>query len=163
MLSSEGIDKKDHVFIHPFLQLWGFAVGEFASIFLCLIWYFIKKTKVNSPDETLEKKKKINPLLLLPPALFEMLMLSAFFIALVFTTASSFQILSGANIIFGCIFSRIFLKRKLEIYQWIAIFITIGFQCFEPYPNNYLYYTILYSRWSDCCWTWRSSKRNKWR
>ena len=125
MLSSEGRDQKDHLFIHPFLQLWGFAVGEFASIFLCLIWYLIKKTKDDSVNE-MPEKKKINPLLLLPPAIFEMLMLSAFFIALVFTNASSYQIISGANLIFGCIFSRIFLKRKLEIYQWIAIFITIG-------------------------------------
>ena len=125
MLSSEGSDNKDHLFIHPFLQLWGFAVGEFASIFLCLIWYLVKKDKVNTSNEN-EGKKNINPILLLPPALMEILSLSAFFIALIFTTASSFQILTGANLIFGCIFSRIFLKRKLEIFQWIAIFITIG-------------------------------------
>ena len=136
MLSSKGSDKKDHLFIHPFLQLWGFAVGEFASIFLCLIWYLVKKTKVNSSNETSEKKN-INPLLLLPPALMEILSLSAFFIALIFTTASSFQILTGANIIFGCIFSRIFLKRKLEIYQWLAIFITIGNRC--------MYFTYLFT------------------
>ena len=90
-----------------------------------MIWYLVKKEKINSSDEN-EEKKNINPLLLLPPALMEILSLSAFFVALIFTTASSFQILTGANLIFGCIFSRIFLKRRLEIFQWIAIFITIG-------------------------------------
>ena len=126
MLSSEGRDQKDHLFIHPFLQLWGFAVGEFASIFLCLVRCLVKNNKVDISDETLEKKKKINPSLLLPPALMEMLMRSAFLIAMTLTTASSVQILSGANLIFVCIFSRIFLKRKLESYQWMAILITIG-------------------------------------
>ena len=125
MLSSEGSDKKNHLFIHPFLQLWGLAVGEFACIVFCLIWYLVKKQNADSSNKT-EEKKKINPFLLFPPAMMEIFMLSTFFIALIFTTASSFQILSGANLIFGCIFSRIFLKRKLDLYQWIAVFITIG-------------------------------------
>ena len=48
-------------------------------------------------------------------------------IALIFTTASSFQILAGANVVFGCLFSRIFLKkRKLELHQWIAVFMMIS-------------------------------------
>ena len=126
MLSSEGSNKKNHLFIHPFLQLWGLAVGEFACIVLCLFWYLVKKQKADSSNESEGKRKKINPFLLFPPAMMEIFMLSTFFIALIFTTASSFQILSGANLIFGCIFSRIFLKRKLDLYQWIAVFITIG-------------------------------------
>ena len=140
-LYSEGKNGKSHIFRHPFLQTWGLSVGEFACIFITLVWNLWKGqgTKNDQNDTTTENNNKVkdtktqskeelefSPFIFLPAAIFHQGSRCLIFMALIFTTASSYQILSGSNLIFACILSKIFLKKVLPWHKWIGVLIIIG-------------------------------------
>ena len=77
-------------------------------------------------SKTSQESPKFSIFIFLPAAIMHLTSRCLVFLALNFTTASSFQMLSGANLIFTCLLSRLFLERKLEWWKWLAIFIIIG-------------------------------------
>ncbi|XP_063296855.1 solute carrier family 35 member F6 [Pelobates fuscus] len=114
---------ESHEFQHPFLQ----AVGMFLGELSCLaVFYILVFRDRRSPEPTVSTSQPFNSWLFLPPALCDMTGTSIMYVALNMTSASSFQMLRGAVIIFTGLLSVAFLGRKLECSQWIGIVVTIG-------------------------------------
>ncbi|XP_062981582.1 solute carrier family 35 member F6 [Elgaria multicarinata webbii] len=122
-LSAPGCNgSTEHSFQHPFLQ----AVGMFLGEFSCLaVFYLLLCCDRRRPEPTMAPPQSFNPLLFLPPALCDMTGTSLMYVALNMTSASSFQMLRGAVIIFTGLLSVAFLGRKLVWNQWLGIVITI--------------------------------------
>ncbi|XP_063156370.1 solute carrier family 35 member F6 [Candoia aspera] len=111
-----------HNFQHPFLQ----AVGMFLGEFSCLaVFYLLLCSDRRRSEPTMTPPQPFNRLLFLPPALCDMTGTSLMYVALNMTSASSFQMLRGAVIIFTGLLSVAFLGRKLVLSQWLGILITI--------------------------------------
>ncbi|XP_057597510.1 solute carrier family 35 member F6 [Hippopotamus amphibius kiboko] len=114
---------QEHSFQHPFLQ----AVGMFLGEFSCLAaFYLLQCRAAGHPDTSADLQQAFNPLLFLPPALCDMTGTSIMYVALNMTSASSFQMLRGAVIIFTGLFSVAFLGRRLALSQWLGILATIA-------------------------------------
>jgi len=135
-------------FEHPFLQ----AVGMFLGEILCLlafkfIWYSTAKYRIErmtyEGDPTsplvqcwpIQIKKDIgltqgrqvfNPLIFWVAAILDMLSTCLSYFALNLTTASSFQMLRGSVMVFTALFSILFLKKRLDLMQWIGIFTVVA-------------------------------------
>ncbi|XP_050804846.1 solute carrier family 35 member F6 isoform X2 [Gopherus flavomarginatus] len=113
----------EHSFQHPFLQ----AVGMFLGEFSCLAAFYILVCRDRQRAEpSLAPAQPFNPLLFLPPALCDMTGTSIMYVALNMTSASSFQMLRGAVIIFTGLLSVAFLGRKLVPSQWLGILVTMA-------------------------------------
>lgn len=69
---------------------------------------------------------KYSPLLLLPPALCDVVASSIMYVGLTLTSASSYQMLRGSIMIFVGIFSWIFLKKKLEWFRWAGMLVILS-------------------------------------
>ncbi|XP_013870905.1 solute carrier family 35 member F6 [Austrofundulus limnaeus] len=123
MLSAKGChDDPEHDFSHPFLQAVGMFLGEFCCLVVFHIWLCHDRRR---PEPRINPGQRFNPLLFFPPAMCDMLATSIMYVALNMTSASSFQMLRGAVIIFTGLLSVAFLGRKLAVSQWIGILITI--------------------------------------
>ncbi|XP_038250977.1 solute carrier family 35 member F6 [Dermochelys coriacea] len=113
----------EHSFQHPFLQ----AVGMFLGEFSCLAaFYLLVCRDQRRAEPSLAPAQPFNPLLFLPPALCDMTGTSIMYVALNMTSASSFQMLRGAVIIFTGLLSVAFLGRKLVPSQWLGILVTMA-------------------------------------
>ncbi|XP_067390139.1 solute carrier family 35 member F6 [Emydura macquarii macquarii] len=113
----------EHSFQHPFLQ----AVGMFLGEFSCLAAFYLLVCRDRQRAEpSMAPPRPFNPLLFLPPALCDMTGTSIMYVALNMTSASSFQMLRGAVIIFTGLLSVAFLGRKLVPSQWLGILVTIA-------------------------------------
>uniref|UniRef100_A0A914E0U5 Sugar phosphate transporter domain-containing protein n=1 Tax=Acrobeloides nanus TaxID=290746 RepID=A0A914E0U5_9BILA len=79
-------------------------------------------------DEAEEPKiPKFNPFIFLPPALCDVIATSLSYTGLNLTTASSYQMLRGAVIIFTGLLSVAFLRMRLQGYRWIGmLLVTLG-------------------------------------
>ncbi|GCB71783.1 solute carrier family 35 member F6 isoform X1 [Scyliorhinus torazame] len=111
-----------HLFNHPFLQ----AVGMFLGEVSCLaVFYMILCHDRRRTEPQMAPVRKFNSFLFLPPALCDMTATSIMYIALNLTSASSFQMLRGAVVIFTGLLSVAFLGRRLITSQWVGIFLTI--------------------------------------
>lgn len=109
-------------FSHPFLQ----AVGMFLGEFCCLaVFHLLLCQDKRRPIPQMNPGQSFNPLLFFPPAMCDMTATSIMYVALNMTSASSFQMLRGAVIIFTGLLSVAFLGRKLIVSQWVGILITI--------------------------------------
>ncbi|XP_061667439.1 solute carrier family 35 member F6 [Syngnathoides biaculeatus] len=112
----------EHAFSHPFVQ----AVGMFLGEFSCLgVFYILLCHDRRRPEPSVNPGRSFNPLLFFPPAMCDMLATSTMYVALNMTSASSFQMLRGAVIIFTGLLSVAFLGRRLLTSQWIGILVTI--------------------------------------
>ncbi|TDH00537.1 hypothetical protein EPR50_G00189610 [Perca flavescens] len=123
MFSAKGChDGPQHKFTHPFVQAVGMFLGEFSCIaaFYMLLCYDRRR-----PEPKVNPGQSFNPLLFFPPAMCDMTATSIMYVALNMTSASSFQMLRGAVIIFTGLLSVAFLGRRLLPSQWLGIFITI--------------------------------------
>ncbi|XP_069030153.1 solute carrier family 35 member F6 [Embiotoca jacksoni] len=115
-------DDPKHQFAHPFVQ----AVGMFLGEFSCLAaFYILLCHDKRRPQPKMNAAQSFNPLLFFAPAMCDMTATSIMYVALNMTSASSFQMLRGAVIIFTGLLSVAFLGRRLAANQWIGIFITI--------------------------------------
>ncbi|XP_074845163.1 solute carrier family 35 member F6 [Carettochelys insculpta] len=113
----------EHSFQHPFLQ----AVGMFLGEFSCLAAFYLLVCRDRRRAEpSMGPPQPFNPLLFLPPALCDMTGTSIMYVALNMTSASSFQMLRGAVIIFTGLLSVAFLGRKLVPSQWLGILVTMA-------------------------------------
>ncbi|KAI1897717.1 hypothetical protein AGOR_G00086150 [Albula goreensis] len=111
-----------HTFSHPFVQ----AVGMFLGELSCLAVFYIALCQDRRrPEPKMNPGQSFNPILFLPPALCDMTATSLMYVALNMTSASSFQMLRGAVIIFTGLLSVAFLGRRLVASQWVGILITI--------------------------------------
>ncbi|VDO86626.1 unnamed protein product [Haemonchus placei] len=127
-------------FNHPFLQSTCMFFGEF----LCLVAFFIiygyRKHRWNSvnisgqsgsvTDITSDSEPQLpqfNPFVFLPPACCDILATSIMYIGLNLTTASSFQMLRGAVIVFTGLLSVGMLGARIQGFKWIGmIFVILG-------------------------------------
>ncbi|KAL4630552.1 solute carrier family 35 member F6 [Arapaima gigas] len=111
-----------HTFSHPFLQ----AVGMFLGELSCLaVFYILLCQDRRALQPKMNPGQRFSPFLFLPPALCDMTATSIMYVALNMTSASSFQMLRGAVIVFTGLLSVAFLNRRLVASQWIGILITI--------------------------------------
>lgn len=128
-MEAKGSDDKLRTFNHPFVQACSMFIGEMLCLlaFKCLYFYYWRK-HYGSHDEMklLKGNRSFNPLVLLPPAMCDMVATSVMYIGLTLTYASSFQMLRGAVIVFVGIFSVLFLNRRLMVREWGGIFLVIG-------------------------------------
>ena len=124
-LYSQGKEGKNHIFKHPFLQTWGISVGEFSCILLILAWSLIKNRNCLNETEN-NNQLDYSYFLFLPTAILHQGSRCLIYMSLIFTTASSYQFLSGSTLIFTCIFSKIFLRKALPWYKWFSIVIIVG-------------------------------------
>ncbi|XP_053737166.1 solute carrier family 35 member F6 [Synchiropus splendidus] len=115
-------DDPAHQFSHPFVQAVGMFLGEFSCLGVFYILLCLDKRK---PEPTMNPGQSFNPILFLAPAMCDMTATSTMYVALNMTSASSFQMLRGAVIIFTGLLSVAFLGRRLVASQWTGIFITI--------------------------------------
>lgn len=97
-------------------------LGEFSCM---AVFYILLCHDRRSPEPKMNPGQSFNPLLFLPPALCDMTATSLMYVALNMTSASSFQMLRGAVIIFTGLLSVAFLGRRLEPSQWLGIVTTI--------------------------------------
>lgn len=109
----------------------------FAGMILCLGYYWLKKhlqsTRFCNKYETLEKSNAkpakefhltIRQFLkILPPAICDLVSTGMMMIGLLFIPASVFQLMRGSIILFTAIIARIFLKRPLFPFHWVALLI----------------------------------------
>ncbi|XP_071775207.2 solute carrier family 35 member F6 [Centroberyx gerrardi] len=115
-------DDPEHPFSHPFVQ----AVGMFLGEFSCLaVFYILLCHDRRRPEPRMNAGQSFNPLLFFPPAMCDMTGTSIMYVALSMTSASSFQMLRGAVIVFTGLLSVAFLGRRLVASQWLGILITI--------------------------------------
>ncbi|XP_070782220.1 solute carrier family 35 member F6 [Enoplosus armatus] len=123
LFSAKGChDDPKHTFSHPFVQ----AVGMFLGEFSCLaVFYILLCHDRRSPEPKMNPGQTFNPLLFFPPAMCDMTATSIMYVALNMTSASSFQMLRGAVIIFTGLLSVAFLGRRLAPSQWFGILTTI--------------------------------------
>ncbi|XP_033991564.1 solute carrier family 35 member F6 [Trematomus bernacchii] len=123
MFSAKGChDDPEHAFAHPFVQ----AVGMFMGEFSCLaVFYILLCTDRRRPEPRMNPGQSFNPLLFFAPAMCDMTATSIMYVALNMTSASSFQMLRGAVIIFTGLLSVTFLGRRLQKSQWLGILTTI--------------------------------------
>ncbi|KAM8726693.1 solute carrier family 35 member F6 [Acanthopagrus schlegelii] len=123
MFSAKGCHgDPEHSFSHPFVQ----AVGMFLGELSCLaVFYILLCHDKRRPQPTMNPGQSFNPLLFFPPAMCDMTATSIMYVALNMTSASSFQMLRGAVIIFTGLLSVAFLGRRLAPSQWIGILTTI--------------------------------------
>lgn len=98
-------------------------LGEFSCL---AAFYLLRCRAARHPDASMDPQQPFNPLLFLPPALCDMTGTSIMYVALNMTSASSFQMLRGAVIIFTGLFSVAFLGRRLALSQWLGILATIA-------------------------------------
>ena len=105
------------------LQCWGLSVGEAGCILLFLAINFCNRQRQRRKDTEVKEKTPFNIFLFVPPAVLHLTSRIFTFIALTLTTASSFEMLTGTNLIFVSILSRIFLKKSLAWYKWFAILV----------------------------------------
>ena len=97
--------------------------------------------KVTDAKTQSKEELKFSPFIFLPAAIFHQGSRCLIFMALIFTTASSYQILSGSNLIFACIFAKIFLKKVLPWHKWIGVLIIIGKRTWSQINRLSLYET----------------------
>ena len=118
-----GRDGEEREFKHPVLQCWGLSVGEAGCILLFLTLNFCKEQRQRRKEAEVKEKTPFNIFLFVPPAVLHLTSRIFTFIALTLTSASSFEMLTGTNLIFVSILSRIFLKKSLAWYKWFAILV----------------------------------------
>ncbi|CAL8317844.1 unnamed protein product [Merluccius merluccius] len=112
----------EHEFSHPFVQAVGMFLGEFSCL---VVFHILLCHDRRRPQPSVNPGQSFNPLLFFAPAMCDMTATSIMYVALSMTSASSFQMLRGAVIIFTGLLSVAFLGRRLQTSQWIGIFVTI--------------------------------------
>lgn len=127
-LKSVGIDGTSRHFVHPFLQASTMFLGEVACLatFKILYWYYSRRQDGPESSTATAGNTNFSALILLPPAMCDMIATSTMYIGLNLTYASSFQMLRGSVIVFVALLSTAFLDRKVRGIEWTGIFFVIS-------------------------------------
>uniref|UniRef100_A0A915DJ61 DALR anticodon binding domain-containing protein n=1 Tax=Ditylenchus dipsaci TaxID=166011 RepID=A0A915DJ61_9BILA len=139
---ADSIEVNGVLFDHPFFQATCMFVGELSCLVVYFIIYFIRKhywqrrhavgesgAVLELDDELAEEPTlpKFSALIFLPPACCDVVATSLMYIGLNLTTASSYQMLRGAVIIFTGLLSVAFLRTRLQAFKWLGMaFVTAG-------------------------------------
>jgi drug/metabolite transporter (DMT)-like permease len=126
--------KYNHSFFITFVMFCGEAI--------CLLVYYLKKNRNNNPIRNQNgeqdnlvvisekqnlppQKPELSPYMLMLPAFCDFLSSTVNTIGLTMMTGSSFQMMRGASILFVALFSKMFLKSKLFVHNYIALTLII--------------------------------------
>ncbi|XP_064082159.1 solute carrier family 35 member F6-like [Macrobrachium nipponense] len=117
-------------FSHPFFQADTMFIGEM----LCLATFYAnlalrRRRNLHTTELALDTAttSEFPKWIFWAPAVCDMTATSLMFVGLIFTYASSFQMLRGAVIVFTGLMSVAFLNRRLRYYQWMGIgFVILG-------------------------------------
>ncbi|XP_068207612.1 solute carrier family 35 member F6-like isoform X2 [Palaemon carinicauda] len=117
-------------FSHPFFQADTMFVGEM----LCLVTFYAdllvrRRRNARTTELSLDTTTTADfpKWIFWAPAVCDMTATSLMFVGLIFTYASSFQMLRGAMIVFTGLMSVAFLNRRLRTSQWVGIgAVTLG-------------------------------------
>ena len=144
-LKSEGSDGIVRHFRHPVLQVWALTLAEFICLFLIPIIsvynFYVKSTlnEYNNLPSSEQFTTSYTIWIFAPAAFMHVISRFLIFLSLTFTSASSYQMLWCANLIFTCVFSRLFLHKTLSVVKWFAVFLIVGkftfFYCYVPQLN----------------------------
>ncbi|KAF7295078.1 hypothetical protein MIND_01046100 [Mycena indigotica] len=120
------------VFEQPVFQTLQMFLGEM----LCFIpvlyfWYTSRSQPIQLPinDDTNKDVRTLRGwkiLLLAIPALCDLTGTTLMNIGLLFTPVSIYQMTRGSLVLFVGIFSVLFLRRRLWLYQWISLIVVMG-------------------------------------
>ena len=168
-LKSEGSDGIVRHFRHPVLQVWALTLAEFICLFLIPIIsvynFYVKSTlnEYNNLPSSEQFTTSYTIWIFAPAAFMHVISRFLIFLSLTFTSASSYQMLWCANLIFTCVFSRIFLHKTLSFVKWFAVFLIVGkftffFYCHVPQSNFNLFFSWRHNRWS---FRWKRKYRKK--
>ncbi|KAL3073430.1 hypothetical protein niasHT_038568 [Heterodera trifolii] len=122
------------LFDHPYFQAFCMFIGEFSCLVVFVVAYLVKKRRWKNRNQygdggaiieigTDEEPTlpRFNPFVFLPPACCDVLGTSTMYVGLNLTTASSFQMLRGAVIIFTGLLSVSFLRAQLRGFKWLGM------------------------------------------
>eukprot|EP00124_Ichthyophonus_hoferi_P002206 Ihof_evm8s141 gene=Ihof_evmTU8s141 len=128
---SMGRDGNIREYSHPWFQTLTMFIGEF----LCLVVFYLTacRSKQKNYDETVASMKnpvppsndKMRFLIFSLPTICDLSGTTVMNIGLLYTTASVYQMIRGATVLFTAIFSVIFLKRRLYIQHIIGLIFVI--------------------------------------
>eukprot|EP00727_Mastigamoeba_balamuthi_P013859 m51a1_g9096 putative solute carrier family 35 member f6 (426) ;mRNA; r:70002-71706 len=123
---SRGWGGDEHRFEHPYSQ----TLFMFAAESLCMWAYLVLLLVQRLRKTPAEKAQPLGLWNIFPPYLaittgLDFLTTGLSNIGMMYIKASVWQMLRGSNVIFSCILSRVFLKRKTPLYKWLAVGITI--------------------------------------
>ncbi|KAK8797059.1 hypothetical protein WA158_004269 [Blastocystis sp. Blastoise] len=134
-LKSTGFDAQgnpdEHVFNKPWFQTESMFFGMFFCCFMfainCLIHKLTNKNKNDVENNLIEKEPEhkefywTNIFWALIPAMCDFCSTCFMNIGLFYISASIWQMLRGAMVIFAAILSMIVFKKKFRLYQWLSI------------------------------------------
>ncbi|KAK9762817.1 hypothetical protein K7432_011090 [Basidiobolus ranarum] len=83
------------------------------------------KKRLSSEQPSTEPLEGWKTLLMWLPTLCDICGTTLMNVGLIYISASIYQMLRGAVVLFAGVFSVIFLKRKLHVYQWFSLFLVV--------------------------------------
>nr|XP_006819219.1 PREDICTED: solute carrier family 35 member F6-like [Saccoglossus kowalevskii] len=110
-------------FDHPFFQAVGMFIGEMTCLLVFKFMVCYRRTK-NIPVDIGEQN--FSPFVMMPASLCDMTGTSLMYLGLTLTSASSYQMLRGAVIIFTGMLSVGFLNQKLYCFHWTGIMTVVA-------------------------------------
>ncbi|KAI8068236.1 hypothetical protein BC940DRAFT_299480 [Gongronella butleri] len=125
---------KRKYFEQPVWQTLNMFVGEMLVwlVYLYQKWQHARSTytavpeSINKDDEELPPIQGISCLLFWVPTLCDLTGTTLMNVGLLFTSASVYQMLRGAVVIFTGLFSFLFLGRRFRAYEWISLFMVVA-------------------------------------
>lgn len=116
---------------HVFNKPWFINMMMFMGESLVLIPHMLRRrSKANKGlDATLLDRRKAPFYLFALPASFDVLGTGIAAVGMMFIDAAVWQMMRGAVIVFSAILSVTFLRRKLRLYHWIGVLLTVVGLC----------------------------------
>lgn len=113
-----------------FSKPWFQTEAMFLGMMLCLVVYEITECvkrfkKVTGEEQPSQKSRKRDYIVVLIPAMCDMCATCMMNVGLVWIQPSIWQMLRGSMIIFSSIMTYFCLKRRLKLYKWVAVIITV--------------------------------------
>jgi len=114
-------------FEHPLIQVASMFLGELCCMLAYFIYKAIKKEETQEAGEGFIKFQ--NPkhgYLFIIPACCDCCATGMMYFGLLWVSASLFQILRGSLIIFTGLLTVLWLRKKLEWFRWVGMFVILG-------------------------------------
>ncbi|KAF4675973.1 hypothetical protein FOL46_008584 [Perkinsus olseni] len=145
-MTSVGINGDVKHFMKPWFGTLTMFMGMCIVLFIHFIDVFIDRVKAKrrhgagyeallQQPQNQQKAENAEPsfwkagILILLPAMFDLIATTMSFVGLLYNSASVWQMLRGSMIIFSAIFSVCFLGRKLYGYHWFGVFMCVVAIC----------------------------------
>ena len=77
--------------------------------------------RIAKETRLVEGEQNFNPFIFWIPSICDMLSTCLSYVALNYTSASSFQMLRGSVMVFTALLSVVFLRKKLSVFHWLGI------------------------------------------